>query len=621
MPGSDNIYITQHTTKEQLDTFKQEQKNDYFTEFQHFEQQNELLQQNKRTLLGFDKKDSRQMANVKESLSELKAFLSTPMSSDLAAFDTQRRRGYQLYERLSLHCETYINAKGSPITASGKSRLAMVKIIYNQCCEEKKLFNDCAQSLFQEAGNQSILWSNVLGEIRIAHVNIDHMNVYQTGNGSSQVWRFRQGEKAAFFKAEEKVPVFDQNVLLDQYMAEHPQESKASQAACRQIYLAINKRPEMAITRGQFLGPIIMEKEAAQKTFDEIKAVKAADDPEYIAASDRLSTIKKLEDLFEARFDSVSFSPEEENLKEELVAKVMDRFRSKKSFSEPLSDDELACLSNLEYMTFYFQATSFVSKQQALSHNCENAKIKNNAVISTRNVATSRLAALLGFPELIAKSRTIVLEKGGKKIKGNLMMEASGTEFFALTEQAKKNGLTMEYTPEMIRQLTVLQLMDTLCAQYDRNKTNYFVESHVENGRLMVTGLTAIDNDIAFGEVPYEEVKIGGRTLSSCESDKHPGMCSLPAVDQDFFESIMNLDPKFVDYTLGDLLSEPELAALKDRLAGLKELLRATFAANPDFVVDKKHWPEAVSRFAQTKSSYIQSQYVPRRNQDGNSNP
>lgn len=606
MPGDKNILLTQHTTQQQINTFKQEQTNDYFMETQRFDERYDQLQQNKRYLLGFQRKDSRQMANVKQSLSELKTFLSTVMSSEPAAFDEERRRGYQLYERLALHCETYINAKGSPVTASGKSRLAMVKNIYRQCCNEKRLFNNCAQSLFQESGHQSVLWSNVLGEIRIAHINIDRLEITETGNCTSEVWKFRQGETTAFFKAEEKVPPMDMNAILDQYAAEYIQKDSHYKDFCN----VIKARPELMMNSSAFLAPVRKEREAAQAALDRLRAENPAEHPDCISAANRLSAIEKLIDLFDSR--SGSLSPAEELVMEEMIPKIKTVFANGRSVSLPFSPQELDYFSYAPYLTFYFQASKFATKQFALANNCFRGGINGNAVISTRNVATSRLASLLGFPGLIAKSRTVVLEKDGKQIPGNLMMEASGTEFHSLVTQAEKNGIAVEYTPEMIRQLTALQIIDTLCAQYDRNKTNYFADSHMENGRLIITGLTAIDNDIAFGELSYEHIKNGTSSLPAFEPKNQPGICSLPAISQNIFQSIMNLDPRFLDYTLGDLLSEAELKALKERLAGMQKVLADTSSANPDFVADEEHWPEAISRFAQVEHSYVMNQYVPR---------
>ncbi len=68
-------------------------------------------------------------------------------------------------------------------------------------------------------------------------------------------------------------------------------------------------------------------------------------------------------------------------------------------------------------------------KRFNLSHMGKSlAKIDGGKSISTRNVATSRMATLLGIDDMVAKSETVEANKGGKKINGNAMYEADGVE-------------------------------------------------------------------------------------------------------------------------------------------------------------------------------------------------
>lgn len=113
--------------------------------------------------------------------------------------------------------------------------------------------------------------------------------------------------------------------------------------------------------------------------------------------------------------------------------------------------------------------------------------------MSRRNVATSRMASLLGLEELIAKSQTVDItdEATGRLIRGNLMDQAEGIEY----ADASEDMINGKVTSSFLRDVTNLQVLDVLCGQLDRHGGNMMYK--VENGNI--TGVQGIDNDAAFG--------------------------------------------------------------------------------------------------------------------------
>ena len=113
--------------------------------------------------------------------------------------------------------------------------------------------------------------------------------------------------------------------------------------------------------------------------------------------------------------------------------------------------------------------------------------------MSRRNVATSRMASLLGLEELIAKSQTVDItdEATGRLIRGNLMDQAEGIEYANVWEDLINGRVTSSF----LRDVTNLQVLDVLCGQLDRHGGNMMYK--VENGNI--TGVQGIDNDAAFG--------------------------------------------------------------------------------------------------------------------------
>ena len=112
-----------------------------------------------------------------------------------------------------------------------------------------------------------------------------------------------------------------------------------------------------------------------------------------------------------------------------------------------------------------------------------------------------------------------------------------------------------------------------------------------------MTGLTAIDNDIAFGKLGFHRIKSHAMSFRSLLVSSKSEVCSLPAIDREFFDSFMSLTPEILEFALSDLLSREELEALKDRLNGIKDILEKNIAANPDFLVDRDGWNDAAQRF------------------------
>lgn len=112
--------------------------------------------------------------------------------------------------------------------------------------------------------------------------------------------------------------------------------------------------------------------------------------------------------------------------------------------------------------------------------------------MSRRNVATSRMASLLGLEELIAKSQTVDItdEATGRLIRGNLMDQAEGIEYANVWEDLINGRVTSSF----LRDVTNLQVLDVLCGQLDRHGGNMMYK--VENGNI--TGVQGIDNDAAF---------------------------------------------------------------------------------------------------------------------------
>ncbi len=195
--------------------------------------------------------------------------------------------------------------------------------------------------------------------------------------------------------------------------------------------------------------------------------------------------------------------------------------------------------------------------------------------MSRRNVATSRVANLLGLGHLVAKSETAELydRATGAVIQGNLMEgakgEMDGKKFMAEANKSRIVGsVNIHATGGFQRDLVSLQVLDVICGQMDRHAGNFFVSRNAEGELDKVQG---IDNDAAFGTNLYAASGKAGekndRGIYSMpdENGETSGLL-IPYMDKKLAETIRALDPDMLRFALKDLLKDEEIEAAVKRL-------------------------------------------------------
>ncbi len=204
--------------------------------------------------------------------------------------------------------------------------------------------------------------------------------------------------------------------------------------------------------------------------------------------------------------------------------------------------------------------------------------------LTQHNVATSRVAEILNAGSIIAKSETVTMFDPGqeKGITGNLMEKAEGEEAKQLLRAVMREGLMNsdraldtvdeqfaatedimreKMTGTLMRDLADLQVLDFICGQIDRNAGNFFVQ---RDGNGMMTGLTGIDNDLAFGDR-------GVNADKSRDVVDENGDLLIPHMSRKLSESIAALSEKTLEYVLMDLIDPPELEACLRRFREVKK--------------------------------------------------
>ena len=213
------------------------------------------------------------------------------------------------------------------------------------------------------------------------------------------------------------------------------------------------------------------------------------------------------------------------------------------------------------------------------------------ANMSRRNVATSRIAELLGLENLVAKSRTVdILDQAtGQTIRGNLMDQAEGKEYGEVENAITENKIDSGF----IRDLTNLQVLDILCGQVDRHRNNMLYKTDDQG---TVIGVQGIDNDGAFG------------TNTDVASAKNPYRKDLRVFDPETLEMIIpfmddglatrieQLDSATIRYVLKDLLTDEEIEATGKRLDLLQKGIKKARDEHSDrFLKEEKDWTVGIN--------------------------
>ena len=237
------------------------------------------------------------------------------------------------------------------------------------------------------------------------------------------------------------------------------------------------------------------------------------------------------------------------------------------------------------------------------SENRLNLRLDENksANISRRNVATTRIADLLGIGDVIARSRTAkITDSAGNSMVGNLMEGAKGvvgSEALAMRVDRKaiayaqrtgnydvtkhnfdEYGSEMDFDqPVMQKGMTSLQVLDALCGQQDRHRENYLVELDEEGNAI---GLKGIDNDFSFGRSDLDQASKGAnRDLNSKLRDVvQQGQIVLPHMDKQLALNILALNDSTVKYALADLITQEEIDWFLRRLHDMQAALRKEMA-------------------------------------------
>lgn len=196
------------------------------------------------------------------------------------------------------------------------------------------------------------------------------------------------------------------------------------------------------------------------------------------------------------------------------------------------------------------------------------------------NIATLRVAKLLGLENLIVNTEYVNLIKDGEIIKTGILMDhARGVSVWDF----KKNPDRC-ISPKFQMAMSNLMILDSICAQRDREIPNYFVDLS-ENGNEVI-GVNAFDNDMSFNEF----VDLKKSNYDICAMITRDDKISLPHMDRTLAEKILNIEENQLEDVLSDVLEDWKIKATKYRFSQIKTAIKNTTDSNKNFLIEIQDW-------------------------------
>lgn len=481
----------------------------------------------------FTHKDSQSMILVKEAETNLMDFYrKTSFDPSYRTIDLNQLNGH--YNTLINRCNEYIDSHKNPRTASGKARKQMVLQILKTANYEY-LHLDFALNAAAKSLSPDGTWMQVLGVLRTANIDVSEHKLEKASGSTSDldVITYNDNTKL-YYKKEELLHSMKTDLRLQ--LANTPVCKKHAKVFEKLIdhVSETNYRSVTNISLSQYIDWSTL----------------ATVDPDFLSDF-TLKEQKELQKILPA------FSP--------VFSKI--------------------------YIRYGIAA---------------EAKIDENRRLASRNIATTRMANLLGLSGLVADSVSVRLYNSKQDpSKDTILQEVTQEEDIVrimvdgtidhTEENLKKvpheigiasvmakgatihdiisGGKPVEASPEVVRELINLQLLDNLCGQVDRNPSNlYFTYDETDEKRVL-THVTAIDSDMSFGCLQYRDLTQTKDGLGQLLPVEFGEECKLAVMDEEVCERILALKSSNLFYFFGDIINQKEENALYNRLDGLQKMI------------------------------------------------
>lgn len=566
----------------------------------------------------FGQKDSELYQNVKTQFNAFRQLQSTPNATTVAELLSVR-------QKLADACSAYMEANGNRrvYTGTGQKRVEVIKNLdtffhFNNFCHKlypEKHMERLREPLIFNANADKTL--NQLDIELAAHIQKASFE-NQVGGNASERYQVTYQDKRGFFTPKEYVKDIP-NVVEEMVKAEkNPEHQKVleankgtfiitadlfQQSAAQGVESEVRNVHDM-MKYWVSLPEHTKEEVEKKKTLAELinNGVKFGQmrslidsyrtELNTLSEEDRKDPAKR-ENAFRACLDTYRTTQEYDTLSKcgEMIAHYADTREpirdglkgieaGKSSFERILMGSMMQEFASggfrsyqnmktlLENPDIYEKSIAILKKASmaALPMGRQYGELGEGDELSGRNVASSRMAELLGVGNLLAHSEKMTVQIDGQKVEGCFMEFAEGVDIRNGKDAAMEqiNQIRMENSPGFTRDICNLEVLDYLCAQADRHGGNMFLKlsEPQADGTREILGVQGIDNDLAFS------------TLTRNVPMKQGQLQDLCFLSENLAQNILATDRNRLQFVFGDILSENEINALDIRMTQMKDHIR-----------------------------------------------
>ncbi len=556
----------------------------------------------------FGRKDSDEITEVKDSIRTLLRSLDREMpvksaiSKDedpevkYAVFQVAVKRISDEYAHVIEACNKYvahIREKEGGKSEKGMERLWLVQSLVDRYEREMIAFGPTARQVYEESDGRHN-WSDVLGMARLEHVKLGDEGISKVGAGASSILK-RKDENGNF----EFIKMHDKTADKT-----HMETSEA-------------------------VATEFLRKTGGHLMFtDFISAMEDIYNKKVAPGHEKENGYPPFKDII---FDICKRMSDAGGIK--------DKFAEQEKY--PASDfvfGELQGSNDLWYQyiakdkelraQWISLAKTLYAKNVEIGATKGFAMIQGGSTMADRNDSTSRLAAGFGLSDMIAGSKTVLVDQGnGIVTRANVMEGAKGQSFGSLLEEkeeAESKGATIDlsYTPFSLMQMFQLEVFDLICGQADRHQENYMVTTTRETlstdplkERWYIDRLMGIDNDVSLGLANYEDLGIAGiemggnvhsvpifdrpearkggkdearRFQGDDTSSWEKGTLAIHYISKKFYDRLQTYTPEMAMLDLVDQRSREELLALGGRIEAVRKIINTHVDSGEILVVDEQ---------------------------------
>ncbi len=441
----------------------------------------------------------------------------------------------------------YLEKRKNPRTENGKKRYEMVRKLRDNLVVEKERFPEAARSLLAQHNMEGVTWSDVTWADALKYVRAFKIpkGSSASNNGADSRREITIERKKYYYKKSEKVSILDGDHNGFFNTKKKIEEGKVVYRDDKDDVIELSSKDRKALVedgKEKFIAFIdkAMDNYSGEERDDEYNNLEELRgfNNTLLRVIDKLPEESIKTEVLERYLMAIGnfYYSSAEDGKEDYI-KLWDELsnvyyhaseleNSPYGIADDISDHLNEFIDKLEIFGSATRA-AYVGRRAAA------AKIDEGSDTTLRNVACSRLASLLGFDDLIAKSTAVVTRDYSRGINhGNIMEKGHGAPLGFLIRRYETVGNQKikgcAFTRRAADKAVALSIFDYLTGQTNRGIENMLFEARFDwDGTLIIQDLYGIDNDYSFGKLMPEELDGGGYEKMASVADMSGGQYSL----------------------------------------------------------------------------------------------